>query len=144
MGKISGKATNYFLLCLPSQWGQLFKGKIFFKERLHLRKISSSGKTKQEVTSKYGTKTWCAQTSFKIKITCQNIGSIMTDEAQPDNRILWMSLMGLLLHKELQDCHLSSTSKFPDILQFSIPSDSSKNIFVLYFNSANCITSNLG
>ena len=33
---------------------------------------------------------------------------------------------------------------FPDILQFSIPSDSKKNIFILCFNSANCITLNLG
>ena len=33
---------------------------------------------------------------------------------------------------------------FPDILQFSIPSDSWKIIFILYFNGANCISSNLG
>ena len=34
---------------------------------------------------------------------------------------------------------------FPDILQFSIPSQKKKKKnFILYFNGANCITSNLG
>ena len=43
-----------------------------------------------------------------------------------------------------QGSHQSSTSKFPDFLQFSIPPDRSiKIIFILYFYGANCITSNL-
>ena len=43
-----------------------------------------------------------------------------------------------------QGSHQSSTSKFPDFLQFSIPPDRSiKIVFIFYFNGANCITSNL-
>ena len=40
---------------------------------------------------------------------------------------------------------LQNSLIFPDILQFSIPSDKSKKFFfILYFNGVNCITSNLG
>ena len=42
--------------------------------------------------------------------------------------------------------HFKIPRFFPEILQFSIPSDRSKKkiIFILYFNGVNCITSDLG
>ena len=41
-------------------------------------------------------------------------------------------------------CHLSFTSKFPDISLTFYSWQMKKNHFILYFNGANCITSNLG
>ena len=42
-------------------------------------------------------------------------------------------------------CKTTMQRLFPDVLQFSIPSDRSKKIiFIFYFNGVNCITSNLG
>ena len=50
---------------------------------------------------------------------------------------------------DIQGCHLSSTSKFPDfsLTFYSFPypmSDPEIFFFILYLNGANCITSNLG
>ena len=71
---------------------------------------------------------------------------------KPGQNIFEILQMGILLFafwyfEELnQGCHLSLASKFPDFSP-TIASDKSKKkkiIFILNFNDATCITSNLG
>ena len=57
--------------------------------------------------------------------------------------------LGLILHTGLPlIIHLKIPSLFPDFsltfYSFPYPLKNKKNIFILYFNGANCITSNLG